>query len=163
MTVPNCFKPLENTDSKTKCLIATSTLLFPGEHHMTGHSEQHFSTRSNFRDPQVPCKTLVLYQRGRVFQTNETILFPCQKCKARSCPVHLIPYHGGQCHYPGQPGGLSQPCWSAWSFGHPSSTMNVQALSGTTQTAYYRGLLYYRLQAWLSPFPKHVFKLSSAG
>lgn len=134
MSVPNCFQPLEGTDSKTKCLIATSTLLFPGEHHMTVHSEQYFPTPGNLRDPQVPCKTLVFHQRGRFFQTNETIQFPWQKRKARSCPVHHILYHGGQRYYPGQAGGLSQPCWSAWNFGHQSSTMKVQALYGTTHT-----------------------------
>lgn len=52
---------------------------------------------------------------------------------------------------------ISLELWS------PEFTMEVQAPSGKHRLqVYYRGLLYYRLRAWLSPFPKHMFKLSFA-
>lgn len=70
MSVPNCFKSLVSTDSKTKRLIPASTLFFPLEHHKTLHSKQYFSIPGDLRATPVPGKMLLFHKRKRQIFLN---------------------------------------------------------------------------------------------
>lgn len=134
MSVSSCYKPLESSDSKTKCLNTASTLFSPLEHHRALHSKQQFSTPGDLRVPQVPCKTTV-FSRGRFSWTKRTIPFPWHRGRAGSCPMHLtqaypVPQRTVLLLV------LLQPCWSAWNPGPQHSTTKDQTLETTLSRTY---------------------------
>ena len=81
---------------------------------------------SEFPRCQVPCKTLFLHKRKADFpELTRQFRSPSRDAELEAAQCiscsHIL-YYRGQCYYPGQPGALSQPCWSAWNPAHQSST-----------------------------------------
>lgn len=114
--------------------------------------------------PRCPVKHFSFTKEADFSKRMRQFSFPGRNAKPEAAPCTISPTmegnvttHSSLVAFPslaGQPRTLVTRV-TPWRYRH--------CLEQHRLWAYYRGLLYYRLGAWLSPFPKHMFKLSFAG
>lgn len=91
MSVPNCFNPLENTDSKTKSLIATSALLFLGNITWLSTASSISQPLITSEVPKCPVKHLSFTKEADFSKLMRQFSFPGRNAEAEAAQCTISP------------------------------------------------------------------------